>query len=865
MAQYAPPHSTTARALPTYVAYGTDNRKWEFDNTSTLSSLRQFTSIQFNIKQFALTYTREQRRPITIIDDKDWNEAFTWTTNANRDKLQIFVNDEVSRQFPLCQFTTNDLCGAFTQAFRNPSSEKSISHLETIFTEHEISGNKWMQSHDIKDTVKAQMLDFMTEATFNIIFQSFDQFKKNDNRDIVSKSANQMARILYEYPLKQLLTALRKDRIDGQRIIGILDDIKYIRTHTGWGDKQIHEIKSALLRNWTFTKKEFIDHMNSVLYDRSQPTSLSNMIIDKMKHVLVELDVEQIHYDIRNNRNIQYFSDIVIQMVNDIIRQYPKQDGIDCDLIHTIYETVALCFIARDNNSLNWNSVFNLSDCTYEHIAYIVDKFVFQTIDISNALNEHRSKIIECIKTNQINGKQLHDRTISRDKFASICCDHCQCEQLRRPLLRLYAAIQSFEISSCLECSVSHSYRIVRKIRQRLKWGLPVQIVCINKIPSKWNQECKVELIKHFVTEELKTDRFALKYRDEDENELDIDDDNDLIEAFQCAQSKKFSVMDICNTIKQWVYNDKYNHNLSKLEQLLSQHKLYGEAFVASTVSWRNIIASKMTVSDVRNRCPSQFLVETALMDHRFKNVVAIAKIYHEYVQQKGYDKLSLMEVLKDLQKNVNGSWLGTLADNLFETFKWSDDQKTIFKQLVLQLMEDIRNKVTHTIDIVLNETEEWIKTAPATVKFKSIKQMAQVLHYYPLKQLITQMQEDEIDGTEIISILHDNKYIQSHTGWASDEVEQIKLILLRYWTFSKDEFMDNLEYSLYLNESLSTVIIGRIRNIMLDFDVELLHFKMKNNKDIEEFSDAVISMVNDIVEEHHEEHKATLNDIVEE
>eukprot|EP01083_Nonionella_stella_P054159 143053_1 len=298
MAQLTP-LGVTARALPTYISYDQDNRHWEHD-TPTFSSLHHFISIQFKIKQFELTYSRELGSPITIVEDKHLNDALKWTVNAKRDKLQLFVNDDVSRQFPLCQFATNDICGALKQSFYH-SNRKAISQLESLFTERELSGNKWMQSDDIKDTIKAEMLECMTETTLDIIFQWFDEWKKkdsldimnettsetmvhgqwygwhtNDYRDIASKSANQMARILYQYPLKHLMAALRNESIDGEHIDNLLDNNKYIQTHTGWSDKQIDQIKSTLLPNWTLTKKEFIDHMNLILSKSSQ-TRLSTV------------------------------------------------------------------------------------------------------------------------------------------------------------------------------------------------------------------------------------------------------------------------------------------------------------------------------------------------------------------------------------------------------------------------------------------------------------------------------------------------------------------------------------------------------------------------------------------------------------
>eukprot|EP01083_Nonionella_stella_P227221 806375_1 len=170
--------------LPTYVSYNAEEKQWTYDgaNAFTLSSLQQFVSTQFNIKQFELTYTDRDGRPQRIVTQNNRHEkrksslkqSEASARKESRNKLQISVNDEVSRPFPLCEFTTNDLCGTIKQSFHtHPAYKKNIALMETMFTEHELAGEKWIQSIEIPKTIKHQMLKIMTEMTFNIMLQSF--------------------------------------------------------------------------------------------------------------------------------------------------------------------------------------------------------------------------------------------------------------------------------------------------------------------------------------------------------------------------------------------------------------------------------------------------------------------------------------------------------------------------------------------------------------------------------------------------------------------------------------------------------------------------------------------------------------------
>eukprot|EP01083_Nonionella_stella_P067519 178638_1 len=108
---------------------------------------------------------------------------------------------------------------------------------------------------------------------------------------------------------------------------------------------------------------------------------------------------------------------------------------------------------SQTETSLNWDSVSDLSDCTSQHLVHIVDKHVFDALvfrakELKNLFDENRGKIIECIQTNQIDGKQLQSRSISRKQFASTLCTYCGTTKLNATCLKLYTAITKFDVTS---------------------------------------------------------------------------------------------------------------------------------------------------------------------------------------------------------------------------------------------------------------------------------------------------------------------------------------------------------------------------------------------------------------------------------
>eukprot|EP01084_Bolivina_argentea_P302545 522236_1 len=65
----------------------------------------------------------------------------------------------------------------------------------------------------------------------------------------------------------------------------------------------------------------------------------------------------------------------------------------------------------------------------------------------------------------------------------------------------------------------------------------------------------------------------------------------------------------------------------------------------------------------------------------------------------------------------------------------------------------------------------------------RSAEEMAHILFNFPLQRLIDEISEQQITGVQMVDILNEkrNNIIQSETGWTDSEVQQIRLLLLKY------------------------------------------------------------------------------------
>eukprot|EP01083_Nonionella_stella_P111917 328622_1 len=99
---------------------------------------------------------------------------------------------------------------------------------------------------------------------------------------------------------------------------------------------------------------------------------------------------------------------------------------------------------SQEDAELDWNRIVQIEDWKNEHLLHIVDEYVLN--DMSNSkLNAHRTKVVECIKTNAFDGAQM--KAMGRRVFAKTLWEYCGDQQLMGDCCRLYQAILKFDIS----------------------------------------------------------------------------------------------------------------------------------------------------------------------------------------------------------------------------------------------------------------------------------------------------------------------------------------------------------------------------------------------------------------------------------
>eukprot|EP01084_Bolivina_argentea_P312530 541085_1 len=129
---------------------------------------------------------------------------------------------------------------------------------------------------------------------------------------------------------------------------------------------------------------------------------------------------------------------------------------------------------------------------------------------------------------------------------------------------------------------------------------------------------------------------------------------------------------------------------------------------------------------------------------------------------------------------------------------------------------------------------------------------MGYILYNYPLNSLLNRVNDnnDIINGQKYISYYKQNKnWIATVTGWSPDNIYQIHSVLFRHNTFTKSQIIQNINNITLKHQSgklLSNIIKTQI---IPAFDMEILHYKIKHGKIIHQFSDAVINMVAQLID----------------
>eukprot|EP01084_Bolivina_argentea_P251527 421873_1 len=286
---------------------------------------------------------------------------------------------------PLHQFTVDDICSHIKNWIENDIDY--IKHLETmkmIFKKLSLNGKQvsMLPTDNVRRMVEKE-LEFMTAETVEIVFHCFSEFKNNKNNNLQNKSEEEIAEIIYCYPLEKLLIEIKKEKMDGSKFIGnYLNNCEFIKNITGWKQADINQISNTLFKHYVFDKEEFAENMNNILNDKYSRV-LSSEVVNEIKNVIREFVIDKIQYKIKTGQRDDVFGDMIINLVEDLLQQneinkkYEKHKAyFGEDFVKCIYDAIAECFTIKSQfpaanewicincGNANFNKYINSKLCT---------------------------------------------------------------------------------------------------------------------------------------------------------------------------------------------------------------------------------------------------------------------------------------------------------------------------------------------------------------------------------------------------------------------------------------------------------------------------------------------------------------------
>eukprot|EP01084_Bolivina_argentea_P123872 219505_1 len=271
------------------------------------------------------------------------------------DEFEDVVHSDHDIHVPLCKFNNIHIHDILEQWIFNDIHYKTLmERTKDVFTTHILSGQV-ISAQPLETTnfiMQNKLNQFMTPETIKIMFEYLQKRVKTDIETIKTETAKQIAQDIYEFPINILLREIKENKEKGTNIINLITN-ETIKSVTGWNNDEIYQLESLLKQHKTFTKQELLQNMNRILSD----TSLPNTTVNEIKTAINQFDAEQLHFDIKNGRNIDAFSDVVRNIVDDLVsanedsKRYNNGDAyVEDNFVKKIYEKIAQCFVWKDKN-----------------------------------------------------------------------------------------------------------------------------------------------------------------------------------------------------------------------------------------------------------------------------------------------------------------------------------------------------------------------------------------------------------------------------------------------------------------------------------------------------------------------------------
>eukprot|EP01084_Bolivina_argentea_P265252 449530_1 len=373
-------------------------------------------------------------------------------------------------------------------------------------------------------------------------------------------------------------------------------------------------------------------------------------------------------------------------------------------------------------------------------------------------------------------------------------------------------------------------------------------------IQAVFNNKMRHLIFKTGVDNAINDEIVELEFEEIQENKdlVELIENKDGERVLEMTEVKDNERTDLGNEIKAFNSASKTNKtsSIASLFQTISKKKLFTN--IIST----NPNQSQETKNDEQKptyffQGAVQYVEETNTTETNTTPIFPLSVWGHE----------DICRVIKNWKYNdISYKATSMQMKHVFNRYVWTGTtlRHTSNQQIKDTLRASLSNVMTEeTINIMLDFFVEWKAKKLADLESKSIQQISQILHDHPLDALLVKIAESKIKGEQVINELIQNKIIKSYTGWNQDEVYQLEAILLRNNTFMYDEFVNNMKnvFENTINgKTLPNQVIMQIKNTILKFDVLQLHFAIKNNHQIIDFSDCIINMVDELSMQHNEE-----------
>eukprot|EP01084_Bolivina_argentea_P320146 555449_1 len=175
-------------------------------------------------------------------------------------------------------------------------------------------------------------------------------------------------------------------------------------------------------------------------------------------------------------------------------------------------------------------------------------------------------------------------------------------------------------------------------------------------------------------------------------------------------------------------------------------------------------------------------------------------------------------------------------------------DVKCIVKGEMLQFV------TVETLNMIFDYFSKWKNLHHDSITSIPAEQIAEILYNHPVDRLVRRINDEHIDGEMMVEILEkgDDEIFSLTTGWDNEDIEQVKLLLLKCSSMTKKQFRHHFYRTLVLNnKSISHTIISKIREMFDKIDTEKIHYQIKNNRNSTEMQiccDKISNMVDEIV-----------------